>query len=98
MDRAKGPGPRALCGNHTEPAGGGRRAVAPTLTPLVSTHPPKIAIPLLGGMRLIPRELRRELMRGKRRDSDAIKSTNLASPGCRYEERRELLISCGESC
>ena len=34
-------------------AGGGRagggRAVAPTLTPLVSAHPPKIAIPLLGG-------------------------------------------------
>ena len=30
-------------------AAGGRRAVAPTLTPLVSTHPPKIAIPLLGG-------------------------------------------------
>ena len=28
---------------------GGRRAVAPTQTPLVSTHPPKIAIPLLGG-------------------------------------------------
>ena len=30
-------------------AGAGRRAVAPTQTPLVSTHPPKIAIPLLGG-------------------------------------------------
>ena len=28
---------------------GGRRAVAPTRTPLASTHPPKIAIPLLGG-------------------------------------------------
>ena len=39
-----------------DPAGGGgraggRRAVAPTPTPLVSTHPPKIAIPLLGGTR-----------------------------------------------
>ena len=31
-------------------ARGRRRAVAPTLTPLVSTHPPKIAIPLLGGI------------------------------------------------
>ena len=32
-------------------AGGrcGGRAVAPTQAPLVSTHPPKIAIPLLGG-------------------------------------------------
>ena len=30
---------------------GGGRAVAPTLTPLVSTHPRKIAIPLLGGYR-----------------------------------------------
>ena len=30
-------------------AGAGGRAVAPTQTPLVSTHPPKIAIPLLGG-------------------------------------------------
>ena len=40
----------SLCGNHTEPAGGRwRRAVAPTQTPLVSPHPPKIAIPLLGG-------------------------------------------------
>ena len=44
------PGPASTpCGR----AGGGRaaggRAVAPTLTPLVSTHPPKIAIPLLGG-------------------------------------------------
>ena len=29
---------------------GGRWAVAPTLTPLVSTNPPKIAIPLLGGI------------------------------------------------
>ena len=28
---------------------GGGWAVAPTLTPLVSTHPPKIAVPLLGG-------------------------------------------------
>ena len=27
---------------------GAGRAVAPTQTPLVSTHPPKIAIPLLG--------------------------------------------------
>ena len=32
-------------------AGGGRQAVAPTLTPLVFPHPPKIAIPLLGGAR-----------------------------------------------
>ena len=32
-------------------AAGGGRAVAPTQTPLVSTHPPKIAIPLLGGIR-----------------------------------------------
>ena len=32
-------------------AGGWRRAVAPTPTPLVSTHPPKIAIPLLRGKR-----------------------------------------------
>ena len=41
----------SLCGNHTDPAGGrcGGRAVAPTQTPLVSPHPPKIAIPLLGG-------------------------------------------------
>ena len=30
-------------------AAAGGRAVAPTLTPLVSTHPPEIAIPLLGG-------------------------------------------------
>ena len=34
------------CGRRA-PGGGGRRAVAPTQTPLVSTHPPKIAIPLL---------------------------------------------------
>jgi hypothetical protein len=44
-----------LCGRRA--AGGGRRAVAPTLTPLVSTHPPtttpKIAIPLLGGTNVI---------------------------------------------
>ena len=31
-------------------AAGGGRAVAPTQTPLVSPHPPKIAIPLLGGI------------------------------------------------
>ena len=37
-------------------AGGGRRAVAPTQTPLVSPHPPKIAIPLLGGKTQIPCE------------------------------------------
>ena len=42
------PGPASTpCGR-----AGGRRAVAPTPTPLVSTHPPKIAIPLLGGTRL----------------------------------------------
>ena len=41
-----GPGPSLGPG----PCAGGRRAVAPTQTPLVSTHPPKIAIPLLGGM------------------------------------------------
>merc|ERR1711995_102279 len=42
------PGPASTpCGR----AAGGRRAVAPTPTPLVSTHPPKIAIPLLGGMK-----------------------------------------------
>ena len=41
VQRQKGGGLRV-------PAGGGR-AVAPTQTPLVSTHPPKIAIPLLGG-------------------------------------------------
>ena len=40
------PGPASTpCGR----AAGGGRAVAPTLTPLVSTHPPKIAIPVLGG-------------------------------------------------
>ena len=32
---------------------GGGRAVAPTQTPLVSTHPPKIAIPLLGGITFV---------------------------------------------
>ena len=39
----------SLCGNHTGVCGRRRRAVAPTQTPLVSTHTPKIAIPLLGG-------------------------------------------------
>ena len=35
-------------------AAGGGQAVAPTLTTLVSTQPPKIAIPLLGGLGLQP--------------------------------------------
>ena len=47
-------GPLGFWARPAHPAGrraaGGWRAVAPTLTPLVSTHPPKIAIPLLGGM------------------------------------------------
>ena len=47
--------PRGPLGPPKGPVGplraGGRRAVAPTRTPLVSTHPPKIAIPLLGGNR-----------------------------------------------
>ena len=36
-----------VCGGRA--AASGRRAVAPTLTPQVCTHPHKIAIPLLGG-------------------------------------------------
>ena len=47
----KHPGQKSVVGDFVDPADGGRRAVAPTLTPLVSTHPPKIAIPLLGGIR-----------------------------------------------
>ena len=45
-------GPLGFRAQPAHPAGGrraGGRAVAPTRTPLVSTHPPKIAIPLLGG-------------------------------------------------
>ena len=61
---AHGPGPRAraqgpvwwqshrACGRRAP--GAGRRAVAPPQTPLVSPHPPKIAIPLLGG-KICPR-------------------------------------------
>ena len=49
------------------PAGGRWRAVVPTLTPLVSPHPPKSAIPLLGGLpllrviKLLPQPLKGEL-------------------------------------
>ena len=38
-----------VCQPHRAVRAGGGRAVAPTLTPLVSTHTPKIAIPMLGG-------------------------------------------------
>merc|ERR1711995_232387 len=46
-------GPLGFRAQPAHPAGGraaGGRAVAPTLIPLVSTHPPKIAIPLPGGI------------------------------------------------
>ena len=42
-------GPLGFRARPAHPAGGGGRAVAPTLTPLVSTHPPKNCYPPAGG-------------------------------------------------